>query len=142
MSFGAPLRRDGRVFVPVIVDTVAGSEAPQALSLKVRGETLGIERAIALQPAFEISRAGNGALSYLVAFDPRNGGLSIKGATVIALIEVPSLDAASRLEFDPAVTMLANAGATRTATVANGALRLSTSREVRPRGAAGRGGVE
>ncbi|HUR79633.1 MAG TPA: IPT/TIG domain-containing protein [Thermoanaerobaculia bacterium] len=142
MSLGSPVRRDGRVFVPVIVDTVAGSEAPQALSLKVRGEALGIERTVALQPAFEISRAGNGQLSYLVVFDPRNGALSVNGATVIAQIEVSSLDAASRLAFDPSVTMFTNAGATRTATVANGALRLGTKREVGPRGGASRGGVE
>ncbi len=142
MSFGTPVRRDGRVFVPVIVDTVAGSDAPQALSLKVRGEVMNIERTIALQPAFEISRARNGEASYLAAFDPRHGGLAISGATVIAEVEVSSLDAASGLLFDPSVTMLVNAGATRTATVANGALRLPTSREARPRGAAGRGGVE
>jgi len=129
---------------PVIVDAVEGSLAPQALSFKVRLDspfgTLAVRRAGAakeLQPSFEISRPAAGEVSYLVAFDPRNGGgLALHGPTVVAEVELPARVDGGRLELDPAVTLLSDASGTRKATVANGALKLSgtdlAGRDLRP----------
>ncbi|HKO59179.1 MAG TPA: hypothetical protein VJ276_25155, partial [Thermoanaerobaculia bacterium] len=76
----------------------------------------------AQRPAFEVSRRSAGALAYLVVFD----GLTLgDGGSIVAEVELPG-DAApgSRIDFDPALTMLSNASGTRIATVAGGALEV------------------
>jgi hypothetical protein len=143
ITLGTPVLRGGRYVVPVIVDAAEGS-APQAISFKVRLDTrsgaLAVRRAGAateLQPSFEISRAAAGEVSYLVAFDTREGGgLALHGPTVVAEVELPVRTNGTRLEMDPAVTLLSDASGTRKATVANGGLKLTgtdvAGREPRP----------
>jgi hypothetical protein len=66
-------------------------------------------------------------LSYLVSYDPRNGGLNLGASrsAVVAEIEVAANDANVVISLDPAVTMLSDQSGTMTATVANGKLKVS-----------------
>jgi hypothetical protein len=124
VTLGTPVRRNGHVFVPVMLRTAPGSEVPRALSLRVRfaGDAVrdaAIHRAGG-EYAFEISRRTSDGLVYLAVGDgvARNG--------VIAEIEIDARAGASvSIEIDPALTMIANASGTRTATVAAGTLQVS-----------------
>jgi hypothetical protein len=150
LRLGTPYLRNQRHIVPVIFEPAAGAAMPQAISLKVRVQSgvapLAVRRAGAAAGAatsFEISRGGSGEFSYLVSFDSQRGGLALDGAGVIAEIELPRA-ATGRVELDPALTLLTDATATRKATVANGALRLTGTtigREERERPVNGRGGI-
>jgi hypothetical protein len=129
LSLGRATLRNGRWVVPVIATMDRASAAPQALSLRVRidgaARDVAIRRAGALAPVFEVSRGGDDAKSYLVAFGPSAPlVLDASRSAVIAEIEL-SASGAVRLDIDPALTMLVDATGTRKATVANGALRTS-----------------
>jgi hypothetical protein len=124
VTLGTPVRRNGHVFVPVMLHAAPGSQVPQALSLRVRfaGDAVrdaAIHRAGG-EYAFEISRRTSDGLVYLAVGDgvARNG--------VIAEIEIDARAGASvSIEIDPSLTMIANASGTRTATVAAGTLQVS-----------------
>jgi len=127
LTLGRASLRNGRWVVPVIVTMDAGSPAPQALSLRVRFEgdvrDVAVRRATAVDPIFEISRDGQDAISYLVAFGDRAPLVLDDGRTaVIAQIELTAADAI-RMTIDPELTMLVDG--TRKATVANRTLRVS-----------------
>ena len=135
LSLGEPATRNGRTYVPVILTMASGSPTPQAIALKLLfGSALPDARihragvAANATTSFEISRPLGKELSYLVAFDQKNGGLSLSSggarSTVIAEVEVPSSQALN-IDFDPAVTILSDASGTHTATVANGTLQVS-----------------
>jgi hypothetical protein len=131
LRLGTPVVRGNRTFVPVIVEATDDSIAPQALSFKVRLDraagTLSVRGMSGVQPVFEISRPGAGEVSYLVAFDARDGGgLALHGPTVVAEIELPArISGDAHLDFDATVTMLSDATGTHKATTANGALKLT-----------------
>jgi len=125
ITLGQPLLRNDRMVVPVILTAAPGSVAPQAMSLAVRMEGSAdatIHRAGAaagLQPMFEVSRASDDALAYLIMFDQQTPLLlGANGSAVVAEIELSS-QAAGRLEIDAARTLLSNAGGTQSATVGN-----------------------
>jgi hypothetical protein len=124
LTLGDPVRRNGRVFVPVILRTAPGSEMPQALSLRVRFGGDDVRNAaihrVGGDYAFEISRRTSDGLAYLAV----GNGVARNG--VIAEIEVDARAGAGvAIEIDPALTMIANANGTRTATVAAGTLQVS-----------------
>jgi hypothetical protein len=112
----------------LVTFSARGTATPQAISLRLRFDAAGeaaIRRAGAAatqQPVFEVSRHGGGALGYLVVFD----GLTLgDGGSVIAEVELPAdVVPGSRIELDPSLTMLSDAGGTRIATVAAGALEV------------------
>jgi hypothetical protein len=129
LSFGTPQHRSGRTIVPVLLQLDPGSVAPQALALRVVSDaevTLSARRAgvtAALTPVFEISRADRGSVAQLLVLDtamllPQDGS-----AVVIGEIEWTA-GRPTRLEFDPASTLLSNGGGTRSARAASGTLRL------------------
>jgi hypothetical protein len=130
LTLGAPYFRGNRRVVPVILEPSPGSAAPQAIALTVRATgaaPVAVRRAgaaAAAVPVFEISRATADRVSYLVSFDQTLGGLTIAGPMVIAEVELSGLGS-GRIELDPTLTLLANAGGTRKATVANGTLHLA-----------------
>jgi hypothetical protein len=136
LTLGEPVLRGRRYVIPVIVSAAPGSDVPQALSLRVVFEgdaplSAVIHRAgtaSKLEPAFEISRPTTGALVYLLSFDPRKGGFAFASGQrsgVIAEIELDARPGASMsIAIDPSLTMLVNAGGTRSATVAAGTLRV------------------
>jgi hypothetical protein len=127
LSFGKATLRNGRWVVPVIVTMDEGSAVPQALSLRVgftgAARDVVVHRAGGLAPIFEVSRGGDDAKSYLIAFGENAPfALGSSRSAVIAEIELTAAGAV-RLEIDPALTMLVDATGTRKATVASGTLR-------------------
>jgi hypothetical protein len=151
LSLGQPVTRDGRTFVPVILTMAPGSPTPQAIALKLIFESAApdarVHRAGATANAttsFEISRPLGKELSYLVAFDQKNGGLSLGSdgarSAVVAEVEVAASDSLA-IEFDPTVTMLSDATGTHTATVANGTLQVSGIASGAPRPGTKRPGI-
>ncbi|HKS25131.1 MAG TPA: IPT/TIG domain-containing protein [Thermoanaerobaculia bacterium] len=112
ITLGAPIVREGRTFIPVIV-----SGAPHALSLRVRGaNVVGIRRTVGVTPLFETAPKVSDGAAYLVSF----GEKSVSG--VVAEIEVTG--APESIELDPALTMLTDQSGMQKATAANGHLRL------------------
>src|SRR6185436_6685860 len=136
VTLGEPVLRGRHYFIPVIVSAAPGSDVPQSLSLRVVFEgdaprSAAIRRAgtaSKLEPAFEISRRTSDALAYLLSFDPRANGFAFASGQrsgVIAEIEVDAGAGANlSIGLDPALTMLVNAGGTRSATVSAGTLRV------------------
>jgi hypothetical protein len=112
VTLGDPVVRDGRTFIPVILDGRAN-----ALSLRVHvtGATAIAVRRTAATPA-PIFETAPGAGDYLVSF----GNNAVSG--VVAEIEVSGPPAA--IELDPALTMLTDTTGTQKATAANGRLRI------------------
>jgi IPT/TIG domain/Dockerin type I domain len=111
ITLGAPIVRDGRTFIPVII----GGKA-QAISLRVRGaNVVGIRRAVDVTPIFENTPKVSDGAAYLVSF----GEKAVGG--VVAEIEVTGAPAS--LELDPALTMLTDQTGAQKATAANGRLR-------------------
>jgi large repetitive protein len=127
LTLGQAERRDGRWFVPVIVSMDRNSVIPQGLSLRVRTGTATdavMHRGAGLEPIFETSRLADGSISYLVAFSDRAPFvLGASRSAVIAELEV-SASSLTRLEIDPALTMLVAGDGRQKATVANHALRV------------------
>jgi hypothetical protein len=132
ITLGKPVLRGEHWIVAVSVKAAAGSPMPEALSLRLRlddasGVTVHRAGAVAaLPPVFEITRRSARELSYLVVLS----GLQLgpEGA-IVAEIEVPDgIAAGSPITIDPALTMLGNAGGTRSATVGNGSLELRGTR--------------
>ena len=122
----------GHYVIPVIV-TSSGAEAPQAVSLRLRlrgngAATPSIHRAgaaAALQPAFEISRATESTLSYLVSYAQPLFAAADAGSAVVAEIELaPNRSGPLAITLDRDVTMLSNQSGTRAATARNGRLQL------------------
>jgi hypothetical protein len=128
ISLGEPVLRNGRWVVPVIVTMADGSATPQTMSLTLRfdGASNAVVRragaASTLQPLFEISRHTNDSVVYLVSFDARTP-LVMGGSAVVAELELAPRTA-GRIDIDPALTLLGNAGGTESATSGNGRLQL------------------
>jgi beta-lactamase superfamily II metal-dependent hydrolase len=131
LTLGQPVRRGNAFVVPVVMTADAGSEVPQALSLRVTFPGDAIRSAVVhragvaggFKPAFEFSRRSPNALSYLVSYDPRTSRLA---SGVVAEIEIETFAGArANIDVDPAVTLLGDAAGTRTATVAGGTLHVS-----------------
>ena len=108
---------------------------PQAIALKLLFDPavrdVRIHRAGAATNAttsFEISRPSDTELSYLVAFDQQNGGLSLGPngvrSAVVAEVELAGTDSPG-IEFDPDVTILTDASGMHTAKVLNGTLQIN-----------------
>lgn len=129
LSFGAPQHRNGRTIVPVLLQLDPGSVAPQALAVRVVSDadvTLSARRAgvtAAMTPVFEISRAERGSVAQLLVLDTAVLLAQDGSAVVIGEIEWTA-GRPTRLEFDPASTLLSNGGGTRSARAASGTLRL------------------
>ncbi len=133
LSFGAPVVRNGRTYIPVILTMADGAAAPQALALKidfdraVRG--LSLHRAGAAKDTvsvFEINRPSASSVYYLVSFNTQSGGGLVLGSEPQTIAEV-ELGGTAGLEatFDPAVTTLGDAAGTRAASVSRGNLTLN-----------------
>jgi hypothetical protein len=138
LTLGQPVTRGDRRVVPVTLTLDDGSAVPQALALRVRVtgnvRDAAIHRAGAtsgLAVSFENTPRTDGALSYLVSFDPRRGGLSMNdsGTGRTALVAEIELAPVGRegfaLELDPALTMLSNAAGSVSATVGAGTLQVN-----------------
>jgi hypothetical protein len=132
LSLGTPVVRNGRTYIPVILTLGKGTATPQAISLKldfdqVVGNVV-VHRAGAARnatPMFEMSNPSTTAISYLVSFDQRAGGLKLDaGPQVIAEVELQGR-ATIGAAFDRFVTMLSNADGTSFATVGRGTLKLT-----------------
>ena len=134
LSLGEPATRNGRTYVPVILTMAPGSSTPQGIALKLlfgSAANARLQRAGAAANAttsFEVNRPSAKELSYLVAFDQKNGGLSLGSggarSAVIAEVEVANAESLN-IEFDPTVTILSDATGTRTANVASGTLQVT-----------------
>jgi IPT/TIG domain/Dockerin type I domain len=135
ITLGTPIPRAGHYIVPVIMTASGNSIVPQALSLRVHFDPEGTMGDVAVRRAgaaknadvtFEINRRLGNDLSYLVTYDPSNGGLSLgqSRSAVVAEIEIASLDANVAVSVDPELTMLSDQTGTMTATVANGRLEV------------------
>jgi hypothetical protein len=108
--------------VPVIV---SGTGDVQAMSLRVVFSGDGVRNATIhgapqIEKAFEISRRGPDAVSYLVTFA---GG--VRGGVVAEIELDAAADARVAVGIDPKLTLLSNAAGTRAATVAAGTLQVS-----------------
>jgi hypothetical protein len=137
ITLGKAVLRDGRYVVPVIMTANAGSITPQSMAFRAHFETDGAMSDIAVRsagaakdagvPLFEISPRMENDLSYLVSYDPRNGGLKLGAShsAVVAEIEVAANNANIAISLDPTVTMLSDLAGSMTATVANGKLKVS-----------------
>ncbi len=137
ITLGKAVLRDGRYVVPVIMTANAGSMTPQSMSFRAHFESDGAMGNVTVRsagaangagvPLFEISPRMENDLSYLVSYDPRNGGLKLGAshAAVVAEIEFAANNANIAISLDPAVTMLSDLSGTMTATVANGKLKVS-----------------
>jgi hypothetical protein len=140
ITLGTPVLRSGRYVVPVVMTTRPGSIVPQAMSLRVHFDrevgNVTVAKAGAaknLAAPFEITRRSGNDLSYLVSY----GGLALgQGqATVVAEIEIDSVDGAVGISVDPQLTMLSDQGGLTSATVENGKLEVNGTaiRNVEPR---------
>ncbi len=137
ITLGSAVLRGGHYFVPVIMTANAGSMTPQSMSFRAHFETDGTIGDVTVRsagaaksagvPLFEMSPRKGSDLSYIVSYDPRNGGLNLGAShsAVVAEIEVAANDANISISLDPAVTMLSDQSGTMTATVANGKLKLN-----------------
>jgi len=119
----------GTFLVPVIVSVDRSSARPQALSLKlhVSGgfDSIAIRRsgaAATFGTSFEVSRATDDGVAYLVSFDDT---AVLTGSTVVAEIELAAGERdALRLDLDRDLTMLSDRAGLAAATAGNGKLRL------------------
>ncbi|HKS25605.1 MAG TPA: IPT/TIG domain-containing protein [Thermoanaerobaculia bacterium] len=129
LSFGEPVRRGNRFVVPVILSIPSGVPVPRGVSMKVRGG-MSVARAGAakdFQPVFETSgRSADGA-AYIAAYGRDLLFTEGDGVRTAVVAEVEAIGGA-KLEFDPALTMLSDAGGARIATAANGQLHLTGTR--------------
>jgi hypothetical protein len=137
IMLGKAVLRDGRYVVPVIMTANPGSMTPQSMSFRAHFETDGNMGDVAVRiagaakdtgvPLFEISPRMGNDLSYLVSYDPRNGGLNLGAShsAVVAEIEFAANNANIAISLDPSVTMLSDQSGSMTATVANGKLKVS-----------------
>jgi hypothetical protein len=137
ITLGKAVLRDGRYVVPVIMTANPGSMTPQSMSFRAHFETDGTMGEAMVRsagvakdagvPLFEISPRMGSDLSYLVSYDPRNGGLNLGAShsAVVAEIEVSANNANITISLDPSVTMLSDQSGTVTATVANGKLKVN-----------------
>jgi hypothetical protein len=137
LELGQAVLRNGRWYAPVVVTMDANSDAPQAVSLRVRfqGATTEatVRRAAGLSPIFEVNRSNDNTLSYLLAFGPEAPlSLGSGRSMTIAEIEV-SAPGAFAMELDPSLTMLVDGTGRQKATVANHALRIRGAK-AEPRG--------
>jgi len=127
LSFGEPVLRDGRTFVPVVYTAAADSAAPQAISISIRniGPAF-IHRPAGAEMRFEITRRLRDTLSYVAVFDERTPlVLDARGSAVIAEVELTgSRRTGPGITLDPALTMLGNRAGTQKATPANGRLQI------------------
>ncbi|MBV8520022.1 MAG: IPT/TIG domain-containing protein [Acidobacteria bacterium] len=131
IRLGAPVVREGRTFVPVIVTSAPGSTIePLAIALKLRlegaGNIVAVRRTAAVSaqsPIFEVSRPTADGTAYLLALDGRNGSLLTgAGRGVVAEIELAGATG-GRLSIDANLSMLSDLGAHK-ATVAAGTLEI------------------
>jgi hypothetical protein len=135
VTLGTPVMRNGRFVVPVSVESSNGADAAHAMALTVRfrgaASNVSVHRAGAAtkaQPLFEISRSSGQSLTYLLQF-AGNDELAASGTSrVVAEIELDAERGPLVIEVDSALTMLANRNGTASATVRNGALRVSGTR--------------
>jgi hypothetical protein len=109
------------VTIPVIVAAPAGSEAPQALALRVvfgggAVRNVSIHHSEGIQPLYEISRGA----AYLVTLDR-----GVRGESVAEIEFDAAADASVSIDVDPSVTLLSNRGGTRSATVSAGTLQVN-----------------
>jgi hypothetical protein len=137
ITLGKAVLRDGRYFVPVIMTANSGSITPQSMSFRAHFETDGTMGDITVRtagaaknagvPLFEVEPRLANDISYVVSYDPRNGGLNLGAShsAVVAEFEVEANNANIVISIDPTVTMLSDQSGTMTATVANGKLRVS-----------------
>jgi len=137
ITLGNAVLRAGRYFVPVIMTANPGSITPQSMAFRAHFETDGTFGDLAVHsagaakdagaPLFEIGPRMGNDVSYLVSYDPRNGGLNLGAShsAVVAEIEIAANDANVVVSLDPTVTMLSDQAGTMTATVANGKLKVS-----------------
>jgi hypothetical protein len=135
ITLGRAAGSAGHYVIPVLM-TSSGSIAPQAMSLKVHFDGEGtvsnvtVRKAGAardLGTAFEINRQSGNDFSYVVSYDPHNGGLALGAShsAVVAEIELDVADGRVGITVDPSLTMLSDQGGMTTATVANGRLQVS-----------------
>src|SRR6266542_1737872 len=119
VTLGDPIVRDGRTFIPVIMEGNA-----HAISLRVRGaNVIAVRRVSDVKPIFENTPQVNDGIAWLASF----GENAVSG--VVAEIEV---SAAAELELDPALTMLTDQSGTQKASVGNGRLRVGAPASRRP----------
>jgi hypothetical protein len=121
ITLGEPVRKGMHVTIPVIVAAPAGSEAPQALALRVvfGGDSVrnvSIHHAEGIQPLYEINRGA----AYLVTLDR-----GVRGESVAEIEFDAAAGANVSIDLDPSVTMLSNRGGTRGATVSAGTLQVN-----------------
>jgi IPT/TIG domain/Carboxypeptidase regulatory-like domain/PKD-like domain len=135
ISLGDPVRRGNRYVVPVILSIPRGVQTPRGVSMKVKGG-MSIKRAGAakdFKPVFETSGRSADGVSYIVAYGRDLLFTETDGVRTAVVAEIEA--AGGELEFDPALTMLSDAGGLRIATTANGRLHLSGTRiDVNKRG--------
>ena len=117
ITLGDPILRNGRRFLPVIVTTDRRSAAPQAISLKLRGDVIAVRRAGLtenLEAMFETAPPN----AWLASFDAAKAPIPSGTSVVVAEVE-----AEGEIAIDPDGTMLCNQSGTTKATAANGLLR-------------------
>ena len=135
IALGKAAGVDGHYVIPVLM-TSSGSIAPQAMALKVHFNGEGtianvvVRKAGAakdLGAAFEFNRQIGNDLSYVISYDPSNGGLNLgtSHSAIVAEIEIDVTDGNVGISVDPSLTMLSDQGGMTTATVANGKLEVS-----------------
>jgi hypothetical protein len=122
VSLGEPLRRlNGTTILPVIVSIPRGGEVPRAIALKIRGAS-SIARAgaaLLVKPVFETSQRTADGAAYIVSFP---ADLTFTGGT--AVVAEVAVTGNAKVELDPALTMLSDAGGLHGATVSNKRLQL------------------
>jgi hypothetical protein len=132
LSLGAPVVRDGRTYIPVLLTLADGAATPQAVALKVDFDgavrDLSLHRIGAAKEAtslFEVNQPSARSIYWLVSFNQQAGSLTLgAGAQTIAEIEL-SGPATLGARFDPAVTALTDAAGVRAASVSRGNLKLN-----------------
>jgi hypothetical protein len=128
LSLGDPVRRGNRYVVPVILSLPRGVPVPRGVSMKVRG-AMSVARAGAakdFEPVFETSGRSADGVAYLVAYGRDLLFAEGDGVRSAVVAEIETIG--GTIEFDPALTMLSDAGGARIATAANGQLHLSGTR--------------
>jgi hypothetical protein len=136
ITLGTPVIRGGHYIVPVIMTANENSIVPQSMALRAHFDTEGtmgdvtVRRAgaaLAAGAVFEIDRRLGNDLSYLVSYDPHNGGLALGASrsAVVAEIEIESIQGSVSISIDPTLTMLSDQSGTVTATVGNGRLQVN-----------------
>ena len=113
LSFGEPVQRNGREFVPVIFTAAPGSAAPQAFSIALRNAgPASIHHPASTEVRFAITRRLGDRLSYLAVFDAPLA-LDANRSAVVAEIELTERARGKGLELDPELTLLSNGAGTQ-----------------------------